>query len=208
MTRSLRHVNILPLLECFVQSPSSSSNSGGCGLSQLWRDYPHIYFGSCRDILDCIEAYYSPPPPRSTTASNQIVHSPSSLAELDEDTLVDRADEQKRLCFNEQSLQPITKSLLAALDYLHSRHVIHRRVEPESVFISVTGHVYLGRVDSAVSLIAQGTLAKRLHDFPHSKLSLDYVAPEILQQVNHYLRGDIFLIRVNFKFFLLEPHWL
>lgn len=182
MTRSLRHVNILPLLECFVHTNNSNSNTTN---HQLWRVYPHIYFGSCRDILDCIEAYYTPQSRRvrGDGQSASMANSPSLSAELDEDTLVDLADEQKRLCFNEQSLQPITKSLLAALEYLHSRHYIHRRVEPDSVFISLTGHVYLGRVDSAVSLIAQGSLAKRLHDFPHSKLALDYVAPEILQQV-------------------------
>lgn len=163
MTRSLRHANILPLLTCFADE---SDNGNG----QLWRVYPHIYFGSCRDILDWIEAYYSP----LTCQEGD---------EVDEDSLVDRADEQKRLCFNEQSLQPITKSLLAALDYLHSRHVIHRRVEPGSIFLAQNGHVYLGCLDSAVSLLSSDGLLRRLHDFPHEQLALDYTAPEILQQV-------------------------
>lgn len=187
MTKSLRHANIMPLLTCFVQSTPG-------GVSQLWRVYPHIYFGSCRDILDCIEAYYCPTPAAVTPPSplssgggggtgGSDLHSPSSLAEFDEDNLVDLADQQKRLCFNEQSLQPITKALLSALEYLHAKHVVHRRVEPDSVYIDVNGHVYLGRADSAVSLLAQGGLAKRLHDYSHAQLSLDYAAPEILQQV-------------------------
>lgn len=100
------------------------------------------------------------------------------------DTLIDRADEQKRLCFNEQSLQPITKSILNALDYLHSKHIIHRCICPDNIYITHTGHVYLGGLNYSISLINQGCLKRKLHDFPANfKDYLNYVSPEILQQV-------------------------
>lgn len=153
--------------------------------SHLWRVYPHVYFGSCRDILDYIQAYYH-------------LTDDSSANTEDGDNLVDRADEQKRLCFNEQSLQPITKSLLSALEYLHAKHIVHRRVEPDSVYIGSSGHVYLGRMDYAVSLMRQGGLQRRLHEYPE-KLSLDYMAPEILQQVLlHYFIKKIIVYMFDF----------
>lgn len=125
-----------------------------------------MFYGSCKDILETI---------------NNL-----NLNESNEDTnnIVDRADEQKRLCFNEQSLQPITKSILSALEYLHSKHIIHRCVCPENIFIAENGHVYLSGLKFCVSLIDQGSLAKKLHDYPTEIDDyLNYLSPELLQQV-------------------------
>lgn len=130
-----------------------------------------MHYGSCKEILDCI---------------NKLNFSEEDkfFTNLQYANSVDRADEQKRLCFNEQSLQPITKSILSALDYLHCKHIIHRCVCPENILISQTGHVYLTGFKYSASLIEQGQLAKRLHDYPNNISEyLNYLSPEFLQQV-------------------------
>ena len=145
-----------------------------------------MYYGSCKDILNTINEL-------NISENNAI-----SYQEQQED----RADEQIRLCFNEQSLQPITKAVLSALEYLHSKHIIHRCVCPENILISQTGHVYLSGLRFCVSLIDEGLLAKKLHAYPsYSTRSssnndneddddadeiseyLNYLSPELLQQV-------------------------
>lgn len=170
--RHIRHSNILPLLSCFVQD------------CQIWSIYPHIQYGSCRDILHAIRDYY---------LKNVENESNSNLVS-------DRADEQIRLCFNEQSLQPIIKSVLLALDYLHSKHIIHRCICPENIFITHSGHVYLGGMGFSVSLIDNGFLNKRLHDYP-SKIEnyVNYLSPEILQQnlIGYNTKSDIYSLGVT-----------
>ncbi len=158
-TKHIRHTNILSLIECFVDD------------SQIWCVYPFMFYGSCKDILDCI-------------SSLNLSEEDKIFANLQNATNIDRADEQRRLCFNEQSLQPITKALLSALDYLHSKYIIHRCVCPENIYISQTGHVFLSGFKYSVSLIEQGELVKKLHDYP-SDLNdyLNYLSPEFLQQV-------------------------
>jgi len=137
-----------------------------------------MFYGSCKDILDGVN---------NLNLSEEDSRFYSNVISM---KTVDRADEQKRLCFNEQSLQPITKSILGALEYLHSKHIIHRCVCPENIFISQTGHVYLSGLKFSVSLIDQGSLAKKLHDYPANIKSeyLNYLSPELLQQVKTLLK--------------------
>jgi serine/threonine protein kinase len=157
MTKSMRHVNLMPLLNCLVSE------------SQVWLVYPFVYYGSCRDILDCIETLNCPNDDDATNNNQRTV---------------DLCDEQKRLCFNEQSLQIIAKSVLNALVYLHQKHVVHRCVCPENIYISQSGHVMLGGLRYAASLIEQGTLLKSRHDYsPHFADYLVYLSPEMLKQV-------------------------
>lgn len=159
-TKHIRHQNILSLIECFVED------------SQIWCVYPFMYYGSCKDILECINSM-----------------------NLNENDSHDGADEQRRLCFNEQSLQPITKSILNALDYLHSKHIIHRCVCPENIYISQSGNVYLSGFKYSVSLIDQGQLAKKLHDYPSNINDyVNYLSPEFLQQnlIGYNTKTDIY----------------
>jgi serine/threonine protein kinase len=86
-----------------------------------------MYYGSCKDILDCVN---------NLNLSEEDSKYFSNVISM---KTVDRADEQRRLCFNEQSLQPITKAVLSGLEYLHSKHIIHRCICPENIFISQTG---------------------------------------------------------------------
>lgn len=186
-TKNINHVNILPLLNCFLSD------------TQLWCIYPFVFYGSCRDILDSINAYHLQPT-TPTASTNQLDEHQVGAATAADGPIIDRADEQKRLCFNEHSLQPITKSILNALDYLHSKHLVHRCICPENIYISHTGHIYLAGAEHSVSLLDHGVLHKRLHDYPsHLDDYVDYFSPEMLQQnlIGYNQKTDIYSLGVT-----------
>jgi STE20-related kinase adapter protein alpha len=86
--------------------------------------------------------------------------------------------------FNEQTLQIISKSLLNSIEYIHSKHIIHRSICPKNILISSDGRVVLTGFKFSVSLISNGDLAKNLHDYPPIiKNYISYLSPELLQQV-------------------------
>ena len=92
--------------------------------------------------------------------------------------------EQDNPFFNEQSLQFISKSILNAIEYIHSKHIIHRCICPKNILISANGQVVLSGFKFSVSLIDHGNLVRKLHDFPPSiKDYISYLSPELLQQV-------------------------
>jgi serine/threonine protein kinase len=137
-----------------------------------------MYFGSCKDILESINAFYANSQDDMQNEATLMENNPSA-------NIIDRADEQKRLCFNEHSLQPITKAILSALDYLHSRHIIHRCICPENIYISQTGNIYLAGLSHSTSMIEQGSLSKKMYEYsPYLSDYVNYVSPEMLQQVN------------------------
>ena len=182
MTKSLRHVNLMPLLNCLVSE------------SQVWLVYPFMYYGSCRDILDCIDTLNDNDDAAddiATSANNNVNgnnnnnNNNNGQESRRQHSHVDLCDEQKRLCFNEQSLQIISKCVLSALVYLHNKHIVHRCVCPDNIYISQSGHVLLSGLRHSASLIEQGTLLKSRHDYsPHFADHLIYLSPEILKQVN------------------------
>lgn len=102
--------------------------------------------------------------------------------------------------FNEQSLQLISKSILQAIDYLHSKHIIHRLICPKNIFITYNGNCLLGGFKYSVSLIEQGNLNKKLHDYPsNTKDYLNYLSPEMLQQnlLGYNTKSDIYSFGVT-----------
>jgi serine/threonine protein kinase len=176
--KSLRHKNVVSLLNCFVQH------------TQIWCIYPYMYYGSLKDILDII--------------NNIDLIDSTHLNNAN----VDKVDEQKRLCFNEQSLQSVAKSVLSALDYLHSKHIIHRCVCPENIYISHDGKVYLSGFKYCISLIENGVYKKLCYGYPSNKSLenyLNYLSPEMLQQVRPRLFLSASIHRILFlSMFILE----
>ena len=87
--------------------------------------------------------------------------------------------------FGEISIQIISKQILRALSYLHSRNIIHRCICPENILVSANGNVCLTGFKFSVSLMDDGSLTRRLHEYPAEIHEyLNYLSPEILQQVN------------------------
>lgn len=177
--KHLKHKNILNLLNCFVND------------SQIWLIYPFMYFGSCRDILNSINNMHI-----YDIYSNGFTNKLNNYEEI----YLDRADEQSCLIFNEQTLRHIARSILFAMDYLHAKHIIHRCICPDNIYISQTGQVYLSGLKYSISLIEDGSLAKKLHDYPKNVQDyLNYLSPEILQQnlIGYNTKSDIYSFGVT-----------
>ncbi len=99
-------------------------------------------------------------------------------------TLSDILNHRREEGLSEPAIQIISKSVLLAIQYLHSKYIIHRCVCPENIYVSRTGHVQLGGFKFSVSLISHGSLTRKLYDYPPKiKSYMNYLGPEVLQQV-------------------------
>lgn len=102
--------------------------------------------------------------------------------------------------FNELSCQLIAFNLLNALDYLHSKLIIHSCICPENIYLSLNGNVYLNGFKFSKSLIQNGHLNKRLINFNTDiKDYLMYLAPEQLQQnlIGYSTKSDIYSLGIT-----------
>lgn len=99
----------------------------------------------------------------------------------------------------EQAIAYILKDVVKALEYLHSRGIIHRAVKASHVLISATGHVKLSGLHNALSMIQGGKRLRRLHDYPATAVNtLLWLSPEILEQnmAGYDTRSDIYSIGI------------
>jgi STE20-related kinase adapter protein alpha len=107
---------------------------------------------------------------------------------------------KKEDSFNELSCQLIAFNLLNALDYLHSKLIIHSCICPENVYISLNGNVYLNGFKFSKSLVQHGHLNRRLFNLTTDiKDYLIYLAPEQLQQnlIGYSTKSDIYSLGIT-----------
>lgn len=75
----------------------------------------------------------------------------------------------------------ITSELLAALDHLHTRHVVHCDVKPDNVFVREDGHIVLGDFDvSKSSDQRSSTIVSDLRTMTNVAGTIAFAAPELL----------------------------
>lgn len=92
----------------------------------------------------------------------------------------------------------ITKDLLSALDYIHKKKFIHRGIRASHILLDQNRAVLTGFRD-CVSFVTNGKRLKCFHALPHSTKTLNWLAPELLEQ---NLRGyteksDIYSVGVT-----------
>jgi serine/threonine protein kinase len=103
-------------------------------------------------------------------------------------TLTDILNSDKReKGLSESAMQIISKSVLSALQYIHAKYIIHRCVCPENIYVTKNGDVLLGGFNFSVTLMNRGSLTRKLFDYPPKiRKYLNYLSPEVLQQVRSY----------------------
>jgi serine/threonine protein kinase len=75
----------------------------------------------------------------------------------------------------------ITSELLAALDHLHTRHVVHCDVKPDNVFVHENGHIVLGDFDISKSSDQRSlTIVSDLRTMTNVAGTIAFAAPELL----------------------------
>ena len=78
-------------------------------------------------------------------------------------------------------LARIASELLAALDHLHARHVVHCDVKPDNVFVREDGHIVLGDFDvSKSSDQRSSTIVSDLRTLTDVAGTIAFAAPELL----------------------------
>jgi STE20-related kinase adapter protein alpha len=93
----------------------------------------------------------------------------------------------------------ILKDLLLAVEYLHSRGIIHRGIRASHILLNQKRAVLSGFRD-ATSLIQNGERIKILHALPlHSAKSINWFAPELLEQnlYGYSEKSDVYSIGIT-----------
>lgn len=104
-----------------------------------------------------------------------------------------------RTGFPELAIAYILKDVVSALDYLHSKHVIHRSVKGSHVMISASGNVVLSGFRHCYSMLRQGSKLRTVHDFPNFYVnSLNWASRELLEQnlAGYNTKSDIYSLGI------------
>ena len=94
---------------------------------------------------------------------------------------------EKYGCFGEAVAKNYTAQIVAALDYLRQKYVIHRDLKPDNILLDSAGHLKL--VDFGLSYFG---MVGRQTDIRETSMfgTPDYIAPEIIMLENHSYQAD------------------
>lgn len=99
----------------------------------------------------------------------------------------------------ETTIVYVLRDVLRALDYLHSRGIIHRGVKASHVLISGSGQVCLTGLHNCFSMLTGGQRIRTVHHFPdHAVDCLQWFSPEILEQnlAGYDTKSDIYSVGI------------
>lgn len=90
--------------------------------------------------------------------------------------------------FTEAELKFILACILQALEYIHSKHIIHKDIKPENIILDNAGYAFLTDFGTAELL--------KLDNSSCTSGTPAYMAPEIICRQNHGVVSDFFAIGV------------
>ncbi|KAH3690312.1 STE20-related kinase adapter protein alpha-like [Dreissena polymorpha] len=99
----------------------------------------------------------------------------------------------------EQAIAYILRDVISALEYIHSRGVIHRSVRASHVLISASGRVCLTGLRSACHLFEHGKWKRSMFVYPENPQKLlCWLSPEILEQnlLGYDTRSDMYSVGI------------
>jgi len=95
----------------------------------------------------------------------------------------------------------IVHDVVSALEYLHSRGIIHRSVKGSHILLRPKERrCLLTGLNSSISVLKSGKWSSTIHDYPHNaKDNLNWLAPEILEQnlLGYDSKSDIYSLGVT-----------
>jgi serine/threonine protein kinase len=95
---------------------------------------------------------------------------------------------------DENIIASIIHSVLHFLDYFHVRFQMHRRIRPSKIFLAKDGHIKIGDLGSAETLISDGQRRKARF----SVIESAYAAPELLTEgAGHNEKSDIWSLGIS-----------
>lgn len=101
---------------------------------------------------------------------------------------------------SELTVAYIMRDVLQALDYLHSKGIIHRGIKASHILLSADGYVTLTGIRNAYSMIKNGHRLRSVHEYPITCLSmLKWFSPEILSQnlSGYDTKSDIYSVGIT-----------
>ncbi|GFO39774.1 ste20-related kinase adapter protein alpha [Plakobranchus ocellatus] len=99
----------------------------------------------------------------------------------------------------ELAIKLIMRDVIAAVDYLHYRWVIHRGIKASHVLISKSGRVCLSGLHNAFYTIQNGQRLRTVHDFPlHAADCVHSYSPELLEQnlAGYSFNSDVYSLGI------------
>uniref|UniRef100_A0A1A9WQQ5 RING-type domain-containing protein n=1 Tax=Glossina brevipalpis TaxID=37001 RepID=A0A1A9WQQ5_9MUSC len=108
-------------------------------------------------------------------------------------------DEVLAMRFPEILIALIMRDVLAGVEYLHRRGYIHRSIRGSHILLNQTKAVLTGFRD-CTSFLSHGGRVTALHQLPpHSVRSLNWLAPEVLEQnlIGYTEKSDIYSIGIT-----------
>ncbi|XP_014240251.1 STE20-related kinase adapter protein alpha isoform X1 [Cimex lectularius] len=100
----------------------------------------------------------------------------------------------------EQIIVTVLKAVLQALQYLHSKGIIHRAVRGSHILISSDGYVKLGGFRYSCGLVSSERWNRKVHSFPpNSEPNLNWLSPELLEQnlEGYNEKSDIYSVGIT-----------
>lgn len=89
--------------------------------------------------------------------------------------------------------------VLRSLAHLHAHHIIHRSVKAGNILLDHEGAVKLQGLHTATSLVQNGVVVRKAHEFAGIQCAIPWTAPEVLAQdlEGYDTKADVYSVGIT-----------